>query len=65
MKLDKELNLLNQDEKIDFYSKLLSQIPDLIFQMTISSNGKFILAAGKEGLIRIYDYFLRGQVTAA
>ena len=32
---------------------------------TISSNGKFILAAGKEGLIRIYDYFLRGQVTAA
>jgi len=40
MKLDKELNLLNQEEKIEFYSKLLSQIPDLIFQMTISSNGK-------------------------
>ena len=40
MKLDKQPNLLNQEEKIDFYNKLLSQIPDLIFQMTISSSGK-------------------------
>ena len=26
----------------------------------VAPNGKFIMAAGKEGLIRIYDYFLRG-----
>ena len=32
---------------------------------TIAPNGKFIMAAGKEGLVRIYDYFLRGKITAA
>ena len=32
---------------------------------TIAPNGKFIFVAGKENLIRVYDYFLRGQVIAA
>lgn len=39
MKLDKFPNSFKRKEKIVFYDKLLSQIPDLIFQMTISENG--------------------------
>jgi hypothetical protein len=31
----------------------------------VPTNGKFIIAAGKEGFIRVYDYFLRGQLVAA
>ena len=31
----------------------------------IAPNGKFILVAGKENLIRVYDYFLRGQIIAS
>lgn len=39
MKLDRFPNSLKRKEKIVFYDKLLSQIPDLIFQMTISEKG--------------------------
>jgi len=39
MKLDIFPNSLEYDDKISFYNKLLSQVPDLIFQMTISENG--------------------------
>lgn len=39
MKLDKFPDSFKRKEKIVFYDKLLSQIPDLIFQMTISENG--------------------------
>lgn len=39
MKLDKFPDSLKRKEKIIFYDKLLSQIPDLIFQMTIAKNG--------------------------
>lgn len=38
MKLDFLPNSLQQEDKISFYNKLLSQIPDLIFQMTITEN---------------------------
>lgn len=31
----------------------------------ISSNNKFIFLAGKEGLIKVYDYFMRGEVIAS
>ncbi|MDR6967940.1 PAS domain S-box-containing protein [Flavobacterium arsenatis] len=39
MKLDKFPDSFRRKEKIVFYDKLLSQIPDLIFQMTITNNG--------------------------
>ena len=31
----------------------------------ISRNNKFILCAGKEGVIKVYDYFMRGEVVAS
>lgn len=40
MKLDFFPISLRQDDKISFYNKLLSQIPDLIFQMTVSQTGR-------------------------
>lgn len=39
MKLDKFPDSYKYKEKIVFFNKLLSQIPDLIFQMTISEDG--------------------------
>ena len=30
----------------------------------ISSNNKYLVCAGKEGVLKIYDYFLRGQPLA-
>ena len=33
--------------------------------MHISPNGKFIAVSGKENMLRIYDYFLRGKIIAA
>lgn len=40
MPLDIFPNSLRQVDKINFFNKLLSQIPDLIFQMTVSKSGK-------------------------
>lgn len=31
----------------------------------ISANNKFIIVAGREGVIKIYDYFMRGDVIAS
>lgn len=31
----------------------------------ISPNNQFIFAVGKEGSVRVYDYFMRGSVVAA
>ena len=33
--------------------------------LQLTKNGKFIFVAGKENIIRIYDYFMRGKVIAA
>jgi hypothetical protein len=33
--------------------------------LQLTKNGKFIVVAGKENLIRIYDYFMRGKVIAS
>jgi hypothetical protein len=33
--------------------------------MRVTPNGKFIIVAGKENMIRVYDYFLRGKAIAA
>ena len=33
--------------------------------LRITPNGKFIIVAGKENMIRVYDYFLRGKMIAA
>ena len=54
MKLDKLPNLLNQNENIDFYKKLLSQVPDLIFQMNVSSSRNIKFPFISESVI---DYF--------
>jgi hypothetical protein len=31
----------------------------------ISSNNRFIACAGKEGVVKVYDYFMRGEVIAS
>ena len=31
----------------------------------ISANNKYIFVAGREGLIKVYDYFMRGEVIAS
>jgi len=31
----------------------------------ITSNNRYIICAGKEGVIKIYDYFMRGEVIAS
>lgn len=33
--------------------------------LLMTSNGKFMAVAGKENLIRVYDYFLRGKLVAS
>ena len=33
--------------------------------LQLSPNGKFIAVTGKENMVRIYDYFLRGKVIAS
>ena len=33
--------------------------------MHVTSNGKFIAVSGRENMLRIYDYFLRGKIIAA
>lgn len=31
----------------------------------ISANNKYIVCAGKEGVLKVYDYFMRGDVVAS
>jgi len=31
----------------------------------ISANNKYIFVAGREGVIKVYDYFMRGEVIAS
>lgn len=75
----KDLVLLTTSSKLKFYrlgssmrDTELTHIKDsygvtdmecLDFQ--ISSNNKFILCAGKEGVLKVYDYFMRGEVIAS
>ena len=33
--------------------------------LQVTPNGKFIIVAGKENMIRVYDYYLRGKMIAA
>lgn len=55
MKLEKFPDSLNQEEKIVFYDKLLSQIPDLIFQMTVSENGKIKFPFLSESVVNHFE----------
>lgn len=75
----KDLVLLTTSSKLKFYrlgssmrDTELTHIKDsygvtdmecLDFQ--ISTNNKFILCAGKEGVIKVFDYFMRGEVLAS
>lgn len=55
MKLDKFPDSYELEEKIIFYDKLLSQIPDLIFQMTISENGTIRFPFLSESVINNFE----------
>lgn len=55
MKLDFFANSLQQDDKINFYNKLLSQVPDLIFQMTISEEGRINFPYLSESVINHFE----------
>ncbi|MGK4567375.1 PAS domain-containing sensor histidine kinase [Flavobacterium sp. 3HN19-14] len=55
MKLDIIPNSLQLDDKIIFYNKLLSQIPDLIFQMTISAEGRIKFPYLSESVINHFE----------
>lgn len=55
MKLDKFPDSFKRKEKIVFYDKLLSQIPDLIFQMTISENGTIRFPFLSESVISHFE----------
>jgi WD40 repeat protein len=75
----KDLVLLTTSSKLKFY-RLGSSMRDtelihikdsygvtdmecLDFQ--ISANNKFIVCAGREGVLKVYDYFMRGEVLAS
>ncbi|AWI27091.1 PAS domain-containing sensor histidine kinase [Flavobacterium pallidum] len=55
MKLDFFADSLQQDDKINFYNKLLSQVPDLIFQMTISGEGRINFPFMSESVINHFE----------
>src|SRR6187402_2603211 len=55
MKLDIFPDLLQLDDKIIFYNKLLSQIPDLIFQMTIAQDGRIRFPYLSESVINHFE----------
>ncbi len=55
MKLDILPNSLQLDDKISFYNKLLSQIPDLIFQMTIAENGTIRFPFLSESVVNHFE----------
>ncbi len=55
MKLDFFANSLQQDDKVNFYNKLLSQVPDLIFQMTISEEGRVNFPYLSESVINHFE----------
>jgi len=55
MKLDKFPDSFKRKEKIVFYDKLLSQIPDLIFQMTISEEGTIKFPFLSESVISHFE----------
>lgn len=31
----------------------------------VTANNKYIICAGKEGVIKVYDYFMRGEAVAS
>jgi len=55
MPLDIFPNSLQQVDKINFFNKLLSQIPDLIFQMTVSEDGKVKFPFLSESVINHFE----------
>lgn len=66
----KDLVLLTTSSKLKFYrisftdllfNKEIYGITDLeCVDFTISPNNKFIACCGKEGVVKVYDYFMRG-----
>jgi WD40 repeat protein len=75
----KDLVLLTTSSKLKFYRLVssnkdneLSHIKDSYgvtdmecVDFEISDNNRFILCAGKEGTVKVYDYFMRGEIIAS
>ena len=71
----KDLVVLTTSSKLKFYRigfPELTHIKDAYgvtdlecLDFTISDNNKFIICAGKEGVIKVYDYFMRGEMVAS
>lgn len=55
MELNIFRNTIEQEDRVSFYSKLLSQIPDLIFQMTISEDGTIKFPFLSESVVNHFE----------
>lgn len=68
----KDLVILTSSSKLKFYRITFSELIFIkdIYGVTdmecldfeISSNNKYIVVAGKEGVIKVFDYFMRGEI---
>lgn len=55
MNLNVFRNAIEQEDRVSFYSKLLSQVPDLIFQMTISEDGTIKFPFLSESVVNHFE----------
>lgn len=72
---DKDFVVLTSSSKVKFYRIGFNELQFLkdAYGVTdleckdfeISPNNKYLLFAGKEGVIKIFDYFMRGDVVAS
>lgn len=71
----KDFVILTTSSKIKFYRITFNDLRFLkeVYGITdmecldfeITSNNKYIIVAGREGVIKIYDYFMRGDAIAS
>ncbi len=71
----KDLVILTSSSKLKFYRIGFSELlfikdsyglTDMeCLDFLITPNNKYIMACGKEGVVKIYDYFMRGDLVAS
>lgn len=71
----KDFIVLTTSSKLKFYRVGLSELQYIkeaygvtdmeCLDFEISANNKFIFVAGREGVIKVFDYFLRGEIIAS
>lgn len=71
----KDLVILTSSSKLKFYRLQTSSLQFIkeaygvtdmeCLDFSISPNNKFIAVCGKEGYIKVYDYFMRGEIIAS